>query len=172
VWVLLLRGADLLSPIAGFATFPGALELLASARSTAGLVFREAPYAIRNVLLFFFLLFVLRRLLRNQWLAALAFASIFAVLNALGNPNAPWVGMVAGFLYFGSGAFAVLRWGLLSFAVGMFVTALLLDIPATLDTSAWYFGHVMMIGAIVFLLAVCGLYTSVGGRLWHVDSTQ
>lgn len=171
VWVLMLRGADLLTPIAGYATFPGALELLSSARSTAGVVFREAPYAIRNVLLFFFLLFVLRRLLRNQWLAALAFASIFAMLNALGNPNAPWVGLMAGFLYFGSGAFAVLRWGLLSFAVGMFVTALLLDIPATLDTSAWYFGHVMMIGAIVFLLAVWGLRTSVPRQPWDVGTS-
>jgi serine/threonine-protein kinase len=169
-WVLLLRLADLASAVAAYATFPGALELLSSPRSTAGVVFKEAPYAIRNVLLFFFLLFVLRRLLRSQWAAAIAFASFFAVLNALGNENAPWISLLLGFLYFGSGAYAVLRWGLLSYAVGVFVGALLMDMPATLDTSAWYFGHVILIGATVLALAVWGLRTSVAGRLWHVDS--
>jgi serine/threonine-protein kinase len=163
-WVLMLRLTDLSSATR---MFPGGMELLVSLRSTLGIVFEAGPYATRNAMLFFFMLFALRRLLRNQWAAAVAFAALFAVMNALGNEDAPWIGPLVGFLYFGSGAFAVLRWGLLSFAVGVFVSAVLISLPATLDTSAWYFGHNLLIVALVVALAAWGLQASVGGRLWQ-----
>ena len=137
-WVLMIRATDLVSGSRAISDFPGAIELLSGLRSTAGVVLEAAPYAIRNVLLFFFLLFVLRVLLRNQWAAALAFAGIFSVLGALGNENRPWVDATVSFLYFGTGAVVVLRWGLLSYAVAHFVSSILMNIPATLDTSAWY----------------------------------
>jgi len=113
---VLLAKLDALVP-----DFPGAIELLSGLRSTAGVVLEVAPYAMRNVLLFFFLLFVLRVLLRNQWIAALAFAGIFSVLGALGNEDRPWLDAILSFLYFGTGAVVVLRWGLLSYAVAHFV---------------------------------------------------
>ena len=75
-----------------------------------------------------------------------------------------------GFTYFGTGAIVVLRWGLLSFAVAHFVTALLLSLPATLDTSAWYFGNMLLLVAVVVGLAAWGFYTSMGGRIWTGDS--
>jgi hypothetical protein len=148
-----------------FAGFPGEVALLLGLRPTVGVVLEEAPYAIRNVLLYFFLLFVLRVLLRNQWAAAIAFTVFFAILNALSNDPA-WIGALGGLLYFGTAAFFVLRWGLLSFAVGAFVTSLLFDVPATLDGSAWYFGNMLLLIAIVVALALWGFYTSVGGRMW------
>src|SRR4026207_1547298 len=78
--------------------------------------------------------------------AALAFVGMFTILNALSN-DSPWLGALMGFTYFGTGAIVVLRWGLLSFAVAHFVTALLLSLPATLDTSAWYFGNMLLLVA-------------------------
>lgn len=75
-----------------------------------------------------------------------------------------------GFLYFGSGAFAVLRLGLVTFAVGIFVSALLMNLPATRDASAWYFGNTMLLIAIAVGLTSWGLYTSVAGRLWQIES--
>ena len=168
-WVLMIRGVDLLTGGEGIANFPGAIELLSGLRSTAGVVVQAAQYAIRNVLLFFFLLFLLRVLLRSQWPAALAYAAIFGLLSALGNEH-PWIGGLMGFLYFGSGAFAMLRWGLLSFAVGTFVSALLMNAPATVDMSAWYFGHMLLLIAIALGLASWGFYTSVAGRLWKMDA--
>jgi protein kinase-like protein len=168
-WVLMIRGVDLLTGGEGIADFPGAIELLSGLRSTAGVVVQAAVYAIRNVLLFFFLLFLLRLLLRSQWPAALAYATVFGLLSALGNDH-PWIGGLVGFLYFGSGAFAVLRWGLLSFAVGTFVSTLLVNAPATLDLSAWYFGNMLLLIAIVLGLTSWGLYTSVAGRLWKMEA--
>jgi protein kinase-like protein len=160
-WVLMLRGADLLTGGDAVANFPGSTDLLSGLRSTAGVVLEEAPYAIRNVLFYVFLLFLLRMVVRTQWAAAVAFAGGFALLSALGNNESPWIGALIGFLYFGSGAFAVLRWGLVSFAVAVFVSALLMDLPVTLDTSAWYFGNMMLLVAIVVGLTSWAVYTSV-----------
>jgi hypothetical protein len=159
-WVLMIRGLDLWTGGKGFVSFPGSTELLSGLRSTAGQVLEEVPYAIRNVLLYFFLLFVLRVLLRNQWAAAAAFGGIFALLNALENGDHRWIGALVGLLYFGSGAVAVLRWGLLSYAVGVFVSALLMNVPATLDTSAWYFGNMMLLIVITVALTTWGFFES------------
>ena len=170
-WALMLLLLDLLSDGGGISSFPGSVQLLSGLRGTLGAALQEVPYAIRNVLLYFFLLFVLRVLLRNQWLAAAAFAVGFALLNALGNDR-PWLGALLGFLYFGSGAIAVLRWGLVSFAVGAFVVSLLFDIPVTLDTSVWYFGHTLLLIAAAVGLATWALYTSLAGRPWRMAPPQ
>jgi len=168
-WVLMVRGVDLVTGGKGIVDFPGAIELLSGLRSTSGVVVQAAQYAIRNVLLFFFLLFLLRLLLRSQWPAALAYAAAFGLLSALGDDH-PWIGGLMGFLYFGSGAFAMLRWGLLTFAVGTFVSTLLMSTPATLDGSAWYFGNMLLLLAIVVALASWGLYTSISGRLLKIEA--
>ena len=168
-FALIFRGIGLWTGEAfSIAAFPGDVRLLLGLRGTLGVVLEEAPYAIRNILLYIFILFVLRGLLRNQWAAAIAFAIFFAVLNALGN-DSPLRGAVGGFLYFGTAALVVLRWGLLSFTVGAFVSSLLFDMPMTLDTSAWYFGNMMLIAAIPVALATWALYTSLAGRLWKTE---
>jgi hypothetical protein len=124
-------------------------------------VLQGVPYAMRNVLFNFFLLFLLRVMIRRQWPAAAAFAGLFALLGALGNDGNPWVNATVSFAYFGSGAVVVLRWGLLSYAVGIFISELLLKLPATLDSSAWYFGNMLTIVGIAAALASWGLYRAV-----------
>jgi hypothetical protein len=160
-WALLIRTVDNWSAVGNLATFPGATELLMGIRSTIGVVLQGVPYAMRNVFLYFFLLFALRVTLRRQWPAAAAFAGLFALLSILGDDEHPMLDAVIAFLYFGSGAVAVLRWGLLSYAVGIFVSELLLKLPATLDSSAWYFGNMLTIVAVATALAAWGLYTVV-----------
>ena len=80
-WALMIRAVDLFSKRNDLAGFPGSTEVLSGLRGTMGATLQEAPYAIRNVLLYFFLLFVLRVVLRGQWRAALGFAAIFMVLE-------------------------------------------------------------------------------------------
>ena len=169
-WVLMFRALDLFSGGRTLSQFPGAIELLSGLRSTLGVVLQDPPYAIRNVLLYFFLLFVLRVLLRSQWAAAIVFVGFFTALNAFGSERSPWLGATVGLLYFGSGAFAVLRWGLLSFAIGHFVNGLLLNAPVTLDSSAWYFGNMLLLVGIAISVAAWGFYTSLGGRIWTSES--
>src|SRR5258706_16268554 len=124
----MIRGVDLLTGGKGIANFPGAIELLSGLRSTAGVVVQAAQYAIRNVFLFFFLLFLLRVLLRSEWPAALAYASVFGLLSALGNEH-PWIGGLMGLPHLGGGALALLRWGLLAFSGVAFLVPLLHNAP-------------------------------------------
>ncbi len=168
-WTLMIRVLDATTGSRAIADFPGHVALLSGFRSTLGLVLSDAPYAIRNVLFFFFLLFVLRVVLRREWAAALAFAGLFALLDLLGNQNRPVIAALLTFVYFGSGAIVVVRWGLLSYAVGHFVTSMLMDLTATIDPSAWYFGNMLLLIGIVVGLAAWGFYTSLGGRLWATD---
>jgi hypothetical protein len=160
-WALMLRAADSWSGTSELMGYPGATELLTGMRSTVGVVLQGVPYAMRNVFLYFFLLFLLRVVLRQQWAAAAAFAGLFALLGVIGDDGHPWVNAAVALAYFGSGAVVVLRWGLLSYAVGIFVSELLVKLPATLDSSAWYFGNMMTLVAITVALASWGLYTVV-----------
>jgi hypothetical protein len=167
VWfALLFRSIALMWASESAVAFPGDVDLLLGLRSTLAVVLEEAPYAIRNVLLYFFVLFVFRVLLRSPRAAVIAFTGFFTVLQALGNDEA-WLGGVLGLLYFGTAAFVIVRYGgLLAFIVGAFVSSLLFDIVVTLDSSAWYFGNSLLLVGIVAALAVWGFYTAVGGRLW------
>jgi hypothetical protein len=130
----------------------------------------ELPYAVRNVLLYFFLLFVFRVLLRNQWAAFIAFTAMFGLLSWLGNEDSQLLAAVTAVLYFGSGGFVVLRWGLLSFAVAHFISATLINAPMTFDTDAWYFGNIVLLIGIALALPAWALYTSLGGKLWNSDA--
>lgn len=144
--------------------FPGEIELLLGLRSTIGTVLQEALYAIRNVLFYFFILFILRMVLRGQWAAMIAFTAFFTLLNALGNERV-WLGAVIGLLYFGTAAFVIARFGgLLAFVVGTFVQSLLFDFVITLDSSAWYFGNSVFVLAVVAGLAVWAFYIATGRR--------
>ena len=55
----------------------GSSQVLIGLRSTIAVFFTSVPYGIRDKLLFFFILFILRVLLRNQSLASAGFALIF-----------------------------------------------------------------------------------------------
>ena len=163
-WVLLIRGVDLATGTRAFVSFPGDTELLSGLRSTLGVVLQGVPYAIRNVLLYFFLLFLLRILLRSQWMAAAAITLLFTGLSVLGNGDRPISSAIVTIVYFSTGTFAVLRWGLVTYAVGVFVSELLLKVPTTVDTSAWFFGNSLLPFAICVGLASWALYTCLGDR--------
>jgi serine/threonine-protein kinase len=168
-WVVIVRAVDRWTDHAGIVSFPGDTELLMGLRSAAGLILQEAPYSIRNALLYFFLLFLLRVALRGERVAALAFAGGFALLSALGSDH-PWRSGFLSLLYFGSGAVVLLRWGLVAFVVAAFVNALLLDVPASRDVSAWYFGTMLLPVLIVAGIASWALYTAVIRRAPQLTS--
>lgn len=170
VWFALLFRAIAVTEVDGPINFPGEVELLLGLRSTFGVVLQEALYAIRNVLLYFFILFVLRMMLRSQWAALVAFTAFFSLLNALGNDSF-WLGGLAGLLYYGTGALVIVRLGgLLSFVVGAFVSSLLFDVVLTLDSSVWYFGNTVVVLAVVAALTVWAFYTATGRRPWGAFS--
>ena len=166
IWFALLFRAIAVISGDGTINFPGETDILLGLRSTVGAMLQEAVYAIRNSLMYFFILFILRMLLRSQWAAVIVFTAFFTLLNALGN-DIVWLGGVLGLLYFGTAAFVIVRFGgVLAFVVGSFVSSLLFDVVPTLDSSAWYFGSNLLILAVVVALALWAFYTATDRRPW------
>ena len=148
----------------------GSEYFLSGARSALGVWLLRIPYSVRAALMIFFLLFLLKVLLRNQWLAGAAYALIFPVLNGL-RGNATWVDDLETFIIECIVVIAVLRFGLLTLTVAaFFADGLMGSIPASIHVSAWYFGGAVLMLVSAILLAVWAFYTSMAGqRLWKGD---
>jgi predicted Ser/Thr protein kinase len=148
----------------------GQTDVLLGIRSTMAVGFKSIPQGIRDTLMFFFLIFLLRVLVRNQWLASAGFALMFAALNYFSGSTHPWINGLAGFVVFGLIAFVVLRFGLLALAMYIFVDGLLGKVLPTMEPAAWYFGNNLFLLACVLALAAWGFRTSIAGqRLWKQD---
>jgi serine/threonine-protein kinase len=143
-------------------------DLLTGAAGTIGRVLLQTSHGVREGLFFFFLVFLFRVVLRNQWLAALAFAGLFAGFNVMANHPLPSV--ILSFVVLFGFAYALVRWGLLALAVGVLCGDLLENAPITANTSAWYFPSGLLMVAAVAVLAAWAFRTSLGGRkIWKQD---
>ena len=139
---------------------------LLGARSTLAAGLMTIQHGIRETLFFFFLIFLFRIVLRNQWLAGAAFALLFALLSLAG-ANHPVINGVGNFLVVGGFAFVMLRWGLLAMAVGICIGGLVGSAPVVAHTSDWYFGYGVFLLACVVALTAWGFRTAIGGqKLW------
>jgi len=163
----LLKVIDLLhSAVRGAAAppmFPDLSALLGVSAVTSR-VLNLFANDLTGLLLLFFLLFVLRVLLRKEWVAMIAVTAIIASLS-IAQAGAGWQWLdvlfaVAGVMVM---ATAVLRFGLIAAIVG-YAIGDILDLPHTLDFSAWYAGTVAVPLLLLALLAVYGFRTSLGGR--------
>jgi hypothetical protein len=140
---------------------------LAGARGFLAAVFMSIPSSIRSALFFFFLIFLLRAILRNQWAAGIVFALIFASLDLAGSGH-PLFNASISFLLFFIMAFLVLRWGLLTLCAAMLFSDLT-SLPQA-RMSAWYFGGTAFLLCVAVALAAWAFHTSLGGRkLWKED---
>ena len=145
------------------------LDALWGFRSTLGILFQNIPRSIRAVLLFYLLLFLLRAVLRNQWLTAAAFAAIFALQDLLVSRH-PITDGIEDFLAFALVAFIAWRFGLLAVGVLVFTAGVMESVPATLHGGAWYFGDTLFLLACILALAVWGCYTSMAGqKIWKTN---
>jgi hypothetical protein len=111
----------------------------------------------------FFLVFMLRVLLRNQWAAAVAVSLLFGVIDALDSP-APLLEGGTSFIYFMMLTFAVLRWGFTTLSVSALVIQLLLMAPATSDPWTWYSPQTMLLFGTVLAGVTWAFYVSLGRR--------
>jgi hypothetical protein len=144
----------------------GSLGGLMGIRSTLAQLMLGMPHAITQSLIFFFLLFLLRVLLRNPWLGAAACVLLFSLLNVLSDEK-PLLAGTASFVLYGLGALVVLRFGILALGVGWFIDNFLPGAQVSVNPSAWYFGNTVFILAFVVALATWAFFTSIAGRrLW------
>jgi len=141
-------------------------SLLLGGRQVAGIWLMQIVQCVLGTVEFFFVLFLFKVLLRNKWLAAAAFTVIFAARNTLGGDHPQIMGPVW-IVVFAIAAFAVSRFGLVTLAVAIFIANQLLNVPFTIDLSAWYAPSAWALLLSFVALAAWGFYTSLGGRkLW------
>ncbi|HYP14066.1 MAG TPA: hypothetical protein VEQ63_09095, partial [Bryobacteraceae bacterium] len=143
--------------------------LLLGARSTLGEYLENVPHAIRETLLFFFILFLFRVILRNQWAAAVAFASIFVALNIAGGGLDP-VRLATASVVFLSISLLVVRFGLLALASAYLIDGTLGDMPVTFQPSQWYFFSFALLMVLTLGLVTWAFKQAVSGQKWFGEA--
>ena len=132
---------------------------LVGPRAVAAHLFNPAVamfFALAQAMLFF----LLRAVLRKEWLAAAVFVLFFAVPSFLNGD------LISGafVLVFGAAEiFVFVRFGLLAWVVANYFLHCL-QFPLTTDSSAWYFGTSLLVVAVLAAIAVYGFRIALAGR--------
>ncbi|MBS1786595.1 MAG: protein kinase [Acidobacteria bacterium] len=145
------------------APFPGTLATtlknLSSLRLTISSLVILPHHAMFIALWFLFFFFLLRILVRRDWLAIALFALICG-LAAYGS----WVDLATGILLWLVGALLMWRYGLVAFASFLLTSYATSNFPYTLDFSRWYAAAGLIPLIAMLTLAVFAFYTSLGGQ--------
>jgi len=140
----------------------GPLHGIHVAVSTA---FIEFILAIIGSVYVLFIVFLLRVLLRRQWLAAGVAVLLLMVFNfnMLTSVSLPAKALIIAIPMI-IAILVTMRFGLLTITTAFFATGLLTYFPLTLKFSAWYVGIGLMAPLTILALAVWAFYTSLGGQ--------
>jgi hypothetical protein len=107
------------------------------------------------------LLFLLRVVVRNQWLASGLFIVLLAAINSA-NSGFPWTDVPVQLVLAAIYALIMMRYGLLVAMVSSTITDFLNGIPRTLDFNLWYAGMGMVPLVLTGLIAIYAARVAVG----------
>jgi hypothetical protein len=139
------------------------LETLLGARPAIAMALSAITNALFGPMLFFFILFIVRVVLRRPWITAAAFVAILTGIFST-NMTYPSTDLPAYLLLAALYAFVLLRFGLLAMVVTDGILTILPGVPRTLNFSAWYAGIGFVPLVLTALIAYYGFRTSLGGR--------
>jgi hypothetical protein len=122
------------------------------------------PNCVVQALVWFVLIFILRVVLRRDWLAAGAFVLLYMAFNSLATPAAPALAALFGAVETALLVFMMLRFGLLALIASSFAYELLLMFPITADFSVWYAGTSLFALIGVAAMAAFAFRSSLAGR--------
>jgi serine/threonine protein kinase len=144
-------------------------SFLMGGRNALGAWLYQWPQSIQTTLVFFFLLFGLKVLLRKEWIAGIVLVAIFALPRGLSSTYMA-VEIPAQILVYAIAVVIVLRFGFIPLACAVFTINLLGNVPFSSDLSAWYMPASIMALLSVVALAAWGFYTSLGGEpVWKLE---
>jgi serine/threonine-protein kinase len=132
---------------------------LVGPRAVAAHLFNPAIamfFALAEAMLFF----LLRAVLRKEWLAAAVFVLFFAVPSFLNG------GLISGVFVLVAAAveiFVFVRFGLLAWVFANYFGHCL-QFPLTTDSSAWYAGTSLLVLAVLAAIAIYGFRVALAGR--------
>jgi hypothetical protein len=138
-------------------------DYLGSFRLAFGAWLTHVPGSITSTLLLFLMLFLLRVILRKSWLAAAGFVLLFAAIKSVSSdyPAVEWPIQAVLYTALAAGA---LRFGLVALTITLFTADCALNIPVTLNPSAWYFTNATLALASIAALAIWGCYIALAGQ--------
>lgn len=161
-FTLLFGAGALLMPRQGSLTPSANLNLLVSAWRMAGIHVGFVINAIGIALGFLFTFFLLRAILRRQWLAAVVFALLFASVRLADDYPLAEGGIAVATATLA--LWTLIRCGVLPMVLAVFVSSVLPNTPLTWDLSVWYAGTVVFSILLVIAIALYSAYTALAGR--------
>jgi serine/threonine-protein kinase len=161
-WTLLFELAFVYDQSRGGAPHPGGLDALMGMRFIAAGFLGQLAGSVMFAFGTFFLMFLLRLILRKEWLAASVFVAIFVADKGLADGEF-WEVPVF-FVIYAVLALLLLRYGIVPLIVSVLTANCLLNAPATLDFSSWYIASAL-VSLLVFLgIAFYGFRCTVAGK--------
>jgi len=143
----------------------GNVSHLMGFRGTMSVLLLEFLADIRTALVFFFLLFILRAILRSQWAAGAVFAALMTVsafFQSHGSAVIPQT--IEAALLYSMIAVCAVRFGLVALVVSFFVLDTVGGLQFTTNSSAWYFPVAPAVVAAIVALAVWSFRISIGSQ--------
>ena len=161
IWAIFFELTYLSQVGDGGAPSLGSTVFLMGSRRVIGAWLWHLANSLQATLAFFFVMFILRVLLRKPWVAAAAFAALWAAIKLQGNPR--WTIEAPGYLFvYGVVALMILRFGFITLATGIFVVDLLLNIPITTSPASWYMSGSLFVLATVIAITLWGGFSALG----------
>jgi predicted Ser/Thr protein kinase len=136
--------------------------ILAGMHYTLGDILLNVALYLVGSLVLFFIFFLVRLVLRNQWVAVAATIVLFAIPTAFGEH--PVLSVTASVLVFGTALLILVRFGLLALLVGLTLNNVLEAYPLTGHFGEWYAQPTIIVFAMIAALAVFGFYTATAGK--------
>jgi serine/threonine-protein kinase len=166
LWAITYEVVFLATQRAGGEPSVATTDFLLGARWILGTWLWHLANSVTGTLGFFFVMFVLRLLLRKPWAAALVFVAAWTLLKVFGSHHLD-IQIPAQIVIYSLAAIVLLRFGFLSLATGIFTADILLNIPITLHLGAWYSDATIFVFLTVMALSTWGFYTALAGqKIW------
>jgi serine/threonine-protein kinase len=169
VWILIFQIRYIPMMRMGAAPALFSTDALMGGRTALGAWLSQWPQSIQTTLVFFFLLFGLKVLLRKEWIAGMALVAMFAIPRGLSSTYMA-VEIPAQILVYAIAVLIVLRFGFVPLACAVFTINLMANVPFSSDLSAWYMPTSILALLSVVALAGWGFYHSLGGEpIWRPE---
>jgi serine/threonine-protein kinase len=136
-----------------------------SFRTTIANLFSLAAESTYEGLFSLLLLMVLRVLLRRPWPAVIIYLVMTGTIATLYASHLGTAWLTIGLGVAVTGAYALIRFGLLTLIAGLLVNAVLLSSPVTTDLTAWYAGAGLFAMTTVAALAAVGFWRTMAGQV-------
>jgi predicted Ser/Thr protein kinase len=168
-WVLLFQTSGLIDIRLGELPSPYGIGVLGGLRYLASDFLGNLTGGVMFAFGAFLLIFLLRLMLRRDWLAGATFVLIFVLIKTLGSGDPLWVLPIWVVVYT---VFVVLllRYGIVPLVASIFTADFLLSSPAILDFSAWFIATSLLSLLAVLAVAAYGFRCTVAGkRLFELE---